>query len=252
MTMAMDRRSVLAGMAAGSGLLLGGCSENPPTYGNLLRMGDWFTYNAQRLMIPRGVLAREYDRSQITSTIGVGTVNPGNDHEPAFNAAAGPQWAKMVANDFKDFALEVTGAVARPGRYSLDALMRFKARTQITRHTCEEGWSAISEWTGVPLRTVLEHAGIKPQARFAKFETFDIYQDSIDMVDVMHPQTILAYGMNGARLPHGNGAPLRLRVETQLGYKSVKYLRRIVVTEHFDDGGKFGNIATGYSWFAGI
>ena len=101
--MIMNRRSVLAGMAAGGGLLLGGCSENPPTYGNLLRMGDWFTYNAQRLMIPRGVLAREYDRSQITSTVGVGTVNPGNDHEPAFNAVAGPQWAQMVGNDFKDF-----------------------------------------------------------------------------------------------------------------------------------------------------
>jgi len=250
--MDMSRRTVLAGMAAGSGLLLGGCSENPPTYGNVLRMGDWFTYNAQRLLIQRGVLAREYDRGDITSTIGVGTVNPGNDHEPGFNPGGGPLWAQLAANDFKDWAIEVVGAVARPGRYSLDALMRFKARTQITRHTCEEGWSAISEWTGVPLRAVLEHAGIKPSARFVKFETFDAYQDSIDMFDVLHPQTILAYGMNGAHLPHGHGAPLRVRVETQLGYKSVKFLRRIVVTEHFDDGGKNGNIAAGYSWFAGI
>ncbi len=250
--MEMNRRTVLAGMVAGSGLLLGGCSENPPTYGNVLRMGDWFTYNAQRVLIPRRALAREYGRGDITSTVAVGTVNPGNDHEPAFNPAAGPLWARLAANDFREWALEVVGAVARPGRFSLDALMRFKARTQITRHTCEEGWSAISEWTGVPLRAVLEHAGIKPSARFVKFETFDAQQDSIDMFDVLHPQTILAYGMNGARLPHGHGAPLRVRVETQLGYKSMKFLRRIVVTDHFDDGGKFGNIASGYSWFAGI
>lgn len=250
--MAMDRRTMLAGMAAGSGLLLTGCTQDPPTYGNVLRMGDWFTYNAQRLLIPRKVLQREYGRGDITSTVAVGTVNPGNDQEPAFNPEAGPLWAKLAAGEFRDWALEVTGAVARPGRYSLDALMRFKARTQITRHTCEEGWSAISEWTGVPLRAVLEHAGIKPSARFVKFVSYDAQQDSIDMFDALHPQTILAYGMNGMRLPHGHGAPLRARVETQLGYKSMKFLRRVVVTEQFDDGGKFGNIAAGYSWFAGI
>lgn len=251
--MAISRRSLLTGLAAGGGgLLLGGCSENPPTYGNVLRMGDWFTYNAQRLMIPGRPLAREYDRGDITSTIAVGTVNPGNDHEPSFNPEAGPLWARLAANDFRDYALEVTGAVARPGRYSMDALMRFKARTQITRHTCEEGWSAINEWTGVPLRSVLEHAGIKHSARFVKFVSYDALQDSIDMFDALHPQTILAWGMNGVRLPQGHGAPLRARVETQLGYKSMKFLRRIVVTEGFDDGGKFGDIAAGYSWFAGI
>lgn len=250
--MAFSRRGVLAGMAAGGGLMLGGCAQEPPTYGNVLRMGDWFTYNAQRMMIPRRALAREYGRGDITSTVAVGTVNPGNDHEAAFNPTAGPLWAQLAAREFAGWALEVVGAVARPGRYSLDTLLRFPARTQITRHTCEEGWSAISEWTGVPLRLVLEHAGIMPGARFVKFETYDLAQDSIDMFDALHPQTILAYGMNGTRLPHGHGAPLRVRVETQLGYKSVKFLRRIVVTEQFDDGGKFGNIAGGYAWFAGI
>lgn len=246
------RRTVLTGMAGSTGLLLGGCSGDPPTYGNLLRMGDWFTYHAQRLLIPRASLAREYDRAQITATQAVGTINPGNPGGPFFNPIGGPQWAALAANDFRDWALDVTGAVARPARYPLSDLMRFPARTQITRHTCEEGWSAISEWTGTPLRRVLEHAGIKPGARYVKFETYDAQIDSIDMLDALHPQTLLAWGMNGQRLPHPHGAPVRLRVETQLGYKSMKYLRRLVVTEGWDDGGKAGNIAGGYSWFAGI
>ena len=125
-------------------------------------------------------------------------------------------------------------------------------RTQITRHTCEEGWSAIAQWTGVPLRSVLEAAGIQPDARFVQFYAYDFWSDGIDMVDALHPQTMLAYGMNGRELPIGHGAPLRLRVETQLGYKSLKFLRRIVVTNEFDDHGAFGNLQNGWAWYAGI
>jgi DMSO/TMAO reductase YedYZ molybdopterin-dependent catalytic subunit len=129
---------------------------------------------------------------------------------------------------------------------------RFPSRTQITKHTCEEGWSSIAEWTGVPLRTVLEAAGILPQARFVNFYAFDDIADGIDMFDALHPQTILAYGMNGRDLPVSHGAPARLRVETQLGYKSVKYLHRIVVKDEFDDMGKNGLLQNGWSWYAGI
>ncbi len=126
------------------------------------------------------------------------------------------------------------------------------SRTQITRHTCEEGWSAIAEWTGVPLRLVLEAVGILPEARFVQFHSYDFFADGIDMFDALHPQTILAYGMNGRDLPLGHGAPLRARVETQLGYKSLKFLRRLVVTSEFDDHGVFGTIQNGWSWYAGI
>jgi DMSO/TMAO reductase YedYZ molybdopterin-dependent catalytic subunit len=126
------------------------------------------------------------------------------------------------------------------------------ARTQITKHTCEEGWSAIAEWTGVPLRTVLEAAGIQPSARFVNYYAYDDIAEGMDMLDALHPQTILAYGMNGRDLPLAHGAPLRMRVETQLGYKSVKFLERIVVTDEFDDLGKVGSLQNGWAWYVGI
>ena len=153
---------------------------------------------------------------------------------------------------FADWRLSVSGLVARPGTYSLADLKRFPSRTQITRHTCEEGWSAIAEWTGVPLGRVLEAAGMLPSARWINFSSFDEWADSIDLLDGLHPQTLLAYGMNGRDLPIPHGGPVRLRVETQLGYKSMKFLQRIVVTDTFDDGGKNGNIQNGWSWYAGI
>ena len=129
---------------------------------------------------------------------------------------------------------------------------QFTPRTQITRHTCEEGWTAIGQWTGVPLSAVLDAVGVLPAARFVVFHSYDGWIDSIDMSDARHPQTILAYGMNGRDLPIPHGAPVRLRVERQIGYKSMKFLRRIVVTDKFDDGGKDGNIQNGWAWYTGI
>jgi DMSO/TMAO reductase YedYZ molybdopterin-dependent catalytic subunit len=158
----------------------------------------------------------------------------------------------LRGDDFADWRLEVEGSVARPGSYSLADLKRFPSRTQITRHQCEEGWSAIAEWTGVPLRTVLEASGVNASARFVQFYCYDIVADGIDMLDALHPQTILAYGMNGRDLPVAHGAPLRARVETQLGYKSMKYLRKIVVTDEFDDLGPYGPLRNGWAWYAGI
>lgn len=148
--------------------------------------------------------------------------------------------------------MSISGAVDTPGTYSLAALQRFPARTQITRHTCEEGWSAIAEWTGVQLSHVLRAAGTRASARFVQFHTFDGWGDGIDMVDALHPQTILAWAMNGQPLPVPHGGPLRLRVERHVGYKSLKFLDRIVVTEHFDDHGKAGNIQNGWAWYTGI
>jgi DMSO/TMAO reductase YedYZ molybdopterin-dependent catalytic subunit len=131
-------------------------------------------------------------------------------------------------------------------------LRRLPSRTQITKHTCEEGWTAIGEWTGVPLSRVLDAAGLQPSARFVTFKSLDRRYDSIDLLDALHPQTMLAYGMNGRDLPVAHGAPLRLRVERQIGYKSMKYLTEVIVTEHLDDGGDRGYVKNGWAWYNGI
>jgi DMSO/TMAO reductase YedYZ molybdopterin-dependent catalytic subunit len=238
----MPRRAFLKGMASSAGVLLAGCSQiDPPTYGHVLRMGDLLTYKAHRLLLPAHALAREYDYADISSVPAIGTTNPAAD-----------DYQRLLANRFADWRLSVEGSVARPRAFTLDELRRMPSRTQITRHTCEEGWSAIAQWTGVPLRSVLEAAGIRSTARFVQFYAYDGWEDGIDMLDALHPQTILAYGMNGRDLPTSHGAPLRARVETQLGYKSLKFLRRIVVTDQFDDHGRRGLIRNGWSWYAGI
>lgn len=249
-----SRRQVVTGLASAGGLLLAGCSsqELPPTYGNVLRMGDLLTYRAFRAWLPPRSLAREYSYSEITSIPAVGTCDPADPHGEFYDAGLGVRYDRLRAAGFKDWRLTVEGKVANPRSFSLGELKALPVRTQITKHTCEEGWSAIAQWTGVPLRAVLEAAGIAPSARFVNFYTYDAYADGIDMIDALHPQTILAYGMNGRELPLAHGAPLRLRVERQLGYKSLKYLARIVVKDEFDDLGKIGNLQTGWAWYVGI
>lgn len=238
----MLRRAFIKGMASSAGVLLAGCSQtDPPTYGNVLRMGDLLTYKAHRLLLPAHALAREYDFADISSVPAIGTTNPADEG-----------YQRLLTGRFADWRLPVEGSVTRPRAFSLDELKRMPSRTQITRHTCEEGWTAIAQWTGVPLRSVLESAGIHSTARFVQFHAYDGWVDGIDMLDALHPQTLLAYGMNGRDLPISHGAPLRARVETQLGYKSTKFLRRIVVTDHFDDHGAKGFIQNGWSWYAGI
>ena len=246
----ITRREVLiAGLASVGGLLLPGCSKKlPPTYGNILRMGDNLTYVAHRALLPGQSLAREYSHKDISSFPATGTTNPGDPDKPKSSET----YRRLQGGGFADWRLSVEGLVARPGSYSLADLKRFPSRTQITRHVCEEGWSAIGEWTGVPLSRVLDAAGMLPTARFVSFYSYDDWADSIDLLDALHPQTLLAYGMNGRELSVPHGAPVRLRVETQMGYKSMKYLQRIVVTDEFDDGGKKGNIQNGWSWYAGI
>lgn len=241
----LSRRALVGGLASSGGLLLSGCGEQAPTYGNLLRMGDNLTYNAQRLLLSSGKLAREYDRSQITSMPAIGTIDPAK-------TPGADRYAAARRNAFADWRLEVVGSVARPRAFSLADLKRMAARTQVTRHMCEEGWTAIAEWTGVPLAAVLQMAGIRASARFIEFHSFDGWADSLDLIDAFHPQTILAYGMNGRELPIPHGAPLRLRVERQIGYKSMKFLQRIVVADRFNDFGPDGALQHGWSWHAGI
>jgi DMSO/TMAO reductase YedYZ molybdopterin-dependent catalytic subunit len=249
----LPRRTFIRGLASSAGVMVAGCAEtDPPTYGNLLRMGDLLTYKAHRLLLPEQALAREYDYSDISSVPAIGTTDPADPTQEFFNEEYGQAYELQHREEFANWRLTVEGSVMRPGSFSLSDLKHMASRTQITRHTCEEGWSAIAQWTGVPLRSVLEACGMRPEARFVQFYAYDLYADGIDMHDALHPQTILAYGMNGRDLPIGHGAPLRLRVETQIGYKSMKFLRRIVVTDEFDDHGKVGSIQNGWAWYVGI
>jgi len=226
------RQAILAGLASVGGVVLARPKELPPTYGSLLRMGDNLTYVAHRALLPQNALVKEYTERDITPFPAIGTNNA------RVNVA--------------DWTLSVEGLVARPQTFSLADLKRLPPRTQITRHTCEEGWSAIAQWTGVPLGRILDAAGVLPAARYVKSHSYDDYENSIDLLDAFHPQTILAYAMNGRDLPVQHGAPLRLRVERQLGYKGLKYLTRLVVTSEFDDGGQKGDLANGWAWYTGI
>ena len=163
--------------------------------------------------------------------------------------------------------MQVDGLVERPVQLSLGELRALPARTQITRHDCVEGWSCIGKWTGVPLSIVLQRAGLKPDARYIVFRCADSpdqlvdardeykYYESIDLIDAFHPQTILAYDMNGAPLGIPYGAPLRVRVERQLGYKMAKYIMRVEAVESFQGiaGGHGSYWADrNYEWYAGI
>jgi len=220
------------------------CGLIPANHRGVYGLSETLTYAGQRLLTKLPSMAREFDRSQISK------VAPVNGKAPKTEPYQG-----LMAAGFADWRLQIDGMVARPSSLSLADLKGFPSRSQITHQACEEGWSFIAEWTGVPLSNVLEHVGIHPQARYVFFFTFDEWWDSIDMDDALHPQTLLAYGMNGPELPTDHGAPLRLKVARQLGYKNLKYLSRITVTDSakgIGDGLGSGSPAAGYSWYAGI
>ena len=216
----------------------------PPDHGGLYGAGETLTYASQRLLT-RHSLAREFSRSQISARPFANEVDPRND---AFQ--------RLQAGGFADWRVAVEGMVASPLSLSLANLKSLPVRSQITEVVCEEGWSYIAEWIGTPLSEVLHAAAVLPQARYVVYSSIDRgWWESIDMADALHPQTILAYAMNGADLPVSFGGPLRLRVPRQLGYKSVKYITRLVVADSLKGFGKgLGSAAPegGYSWYAGI
>ncbi|HEX7813864.1 molybdopterin-binding protein [Dyella sp.] len=253
-----SRRRFLRSLATGAAAAtLVGCdrlSQNN-TVDSLLRQTEKLTRGAQRSLQGRQALATEFTEADLSPVFRAnGTQMPDSD-----------EYAHLLERNFIDWRLQVGGLVQRPQSLSLADLKRFPSRTQITRHDCVEGWSAIGKWQGVPLALVLHVAGLKPGARYVIFHCADEleqtldgsgrYYESIDLVDAYHPQTILAYGMNGKDLPVAHGAPLRLRVERQLGYKHAKYLMRIEVTDSYGAlfGGKGGYWEDrGYEWYAGI
>jgi DMSO/TMAO reductase YedYZ molybdopterin-dependent catalytic subunit len=210
-----------------------------------------FNYRVQRAVIGQS-LAREFPEADLSPIFrSNGTNHP---RSVAYNA--------LLSNEFEDWRLEIGGMVNRPQEFSLAELRRMQTRTQITRHDCVEGWSAIGKWTGVPLATLLNLVQLAPDARFLVFYCADQlelndggYYESIDLIDAFHPQTILAYELNDKPLPIANGAPLRLRIERQLGYKHAKYLMRIGAVARLDKirGGRGGYWEDrGYQWYAGI
>jgi DMSO/TMAO reductase YedYZ molybdopterin-dependent catalytic subunit len=253
MSQLRSRRKVIAAglgtVAGASGLaavarLAGRWGLIPPDGGGIYGIGETLTYASQRLLMAGHSMAREFDRSQISQVIPVNGKPPAND-----------PYQQLLAGGFADWRLRVDGLVARPRTFSLAELRSFPSRTQITHQACEEGWSFIAEWTGVPVSFILNLTGILAQARYVVFLPFDASWDSLDLPDALHPQTLLAYAMNGQALPPPHGAPMRLRVPRQLGYKSVKYLSRITVTDTLKHIGKgLGSVSPewGYSWYAGI
>jgi len=216
----------------------------PPDHQGIYGLGETLTYASQRLLTAHHSMAREFNPSEISKVI------PVNGEAPESEL-----YEKLQAQNFSEWRLRVDGLVARPSMFSLTQLKSFPPRSQITHQACEEGWSFIAEWTGVPLGYLLDVVGVLPQARYVVFFPFDTVWDSLDLDEALHPQTLLAYAMNGQELPAPHGAPLRLRVPRQLGYKSVKYLSRIAVTDSLKKvGNGLGSVSPdlGYSWYAGI
>jgi DMSO/TMAO reductase YedYZ molybdopterin-dependent catalytic subunit len=216
----------------------------PPDHGGIYGPGETLTYAAQRLLT-RHSLAREFSRGQISNPPFANEISPPSD-----------RFKQLQADGFKDWRLSIEGLVAQPASLSLDDVKRFPARRQITEIACEEGWSYVAEWVGTPLVDVLRAASIMPQARYVVYFSIErAWWESVDMADALHPQTLLAYAMNDGDLPVAFGGPLRLRVPRQLGYKSVKFINRLAVTDSLQRFGKgLGSAAPegGYAWYAGI
>lgn len=258
MTATANRRRWLgaAGATLGS-FWLAACDRltNDPKVVGVLQSAEGLTRRAQRLVTDRRALAREFGAADISRDFRAnGTLRPPDE---AYQA--------LLSGGFADYRLVIDGLVERPLALTLPELRAEPARTQITRHDCVEGWSSIGKWTGARLGPLLDRARLKPSARYLVFHCADTleetldgsgqYYESIDLIDAYHPQTILAYEMNDQALPVANGAPVRLRVERQLGYKHAKYVMRIEAVEAFDQigrgrGGFWPD--RGYEWYAGI
>ena len=246
------RKVITTGLAAAAGV--GGLAVAdrmarryglvPPDAGGIFGPGETLTYAVQRVLtLHTG--AREFPRSMISKhPFANETVPPGD----AFK--------RLQAGGFKDWKLVVDGLVERPTTFSLPDLKALPRKSEITEVACEEGWSYVAEWIGTPLSGVLREVGVLPQARYVAYFSVEPDQwDSLDMGEALHPQTFLTMGMNDGELPVAFGGPLRMRVPMQLGYKNLKFLRHITVTDSMKRFGKGLGSASpegGYAWFAGI
>ncbi len=258
MSKSLDRRGFLTrGLAVTGAGLLGGCDElsSQPWVKRVLQSADSLTRLTQRALLTPSDLAREYAEADLSADFKAnGSTNPPD-----------ADYRAHAANGFADWTLQIGGLVEQPLALSLTELRAMPARTQITRHDCVEGWSCIGKWKGVKLSLLLERARLKPEARYIVLRCADSlgssgteadkYYELIGMADAFHEQTILAYEMNDSVLPIPHGAPLRLRVERQLGYKMAKYVMGIEAVASLDGiGGGRGGFweDRGYAWYAGI
>ncbi|MDY7099192.1 MAG: molybdopterin-dependent oxidoreductase [Pseudomonadota bacterium] len=247
------RRSLIAGIAA---LGTAGCSKidgfaDSEAGSGLFDMAEDWHRKAHRALAGRERLAPEYAPEDLSPTFkGNGSLT-----------VSDPVYRDQLAKGFPDWKLSVRGLVDNPLRLSIDELKALPQRTQITRHDCVEGWSAIGEWTGPRLSALLDMARIRPEAKFIVFRCADTlygrpYYESVDLIDAYHEQTIIAHSLNGEPIPEKNGAPLRMRIERQLGYKHAKFLTVIEAVETLDgigDGkGGFWEDIGDYQWYAGI
>lgn len=251
--MSISRRKLITGgiaVAAGaSGLAVAAKLARrheliPPDSGGLYGPGETLTYAAQRIL-NHHAMAREFPQSEISPNPFANEVDP-----------LGDEFKRLQAGGFADWKLAVDGMVARPTSFSYQEVMSYPKSSQTTMIGCEEGWTYIAEWTGVPLSYILDRVGALPQARYVVYRSIQKeWWESIDMADALHPQTLVATGMNGANLPVPFGGPLRLRVPRQLGYKSVKYINHLTLTDNLKSFGKGtggANSDAGYAWYAGI
>ena len=249
----ITRRALVGGAAATAGLLLSGCDKlaQNEQFRTILFKGEDMNRGLQRALTDRDALAPEFTPDQRSPIFRAnGTRNP---NTPDYNA--------MAAGNFRDWRIPVQGLVQRPLNLSMADLRGMPQRAQITRHDCVEGWSAIGKWQGPTLKAVLDAAGLSDKARYIVFTCADLYRganyyESIDLVDAFHPQTILAWALNDAVLGVPNGAPVRLRVERQLGYKHAKYVMGITAVASLDGIGKgkggYWEDNVDYDWYAGI
>ncbi|HEV2443943.1 MAG TPA: molybdopterin-dependent oxidoreductase [Steroidobacteraceae bacterium] len=267
MTIITRRQALITGLT-GSGLLLTGCSKifqadsltDSASFQRVLAAAQGWTHGTQRILLAGGEMAKEYKPSDISPYF-----KPNGTYDPG-----GADYQRQAGEGFVNWRLRIDGLVAHPLSLSVADLRRLPSRSQITRHDCVEGWSAIGGWTGVPLALLLKAAGVLVGARYVVFycadnldgdpdkggeQSMGRYYESIGLVDAMHPQTIIAYDMNGTPLDVAHGAPLRLRVERQLGYKMAKYVQHIQLVSNFRAiGGGHGGYweDRGYDWYAGI
>ena len=251
-----SRRRFLARATATTGALaLSGCDALSQTgwFRRVLATGETLSETTQKLLTPRKALAQEFS---------VADRSPEFRHNGSYMPDSA-EYEALAARDFVAYRLQVGGLVGKPASFSLAELRALPSRTQTTRHDCIEGWSAIGTWKGAKLSALLDLVEPRPEARYVMFYCADTLQDngppyyeSIDFDDAFHPQTILAYELNDRVLPIQNGAPIRLRVERQLGYKHAKYIMRIELVERFDHiaggTGGFWEDDQGYEWYAGI
>jgi len=250
MTRRISRRALLASASTLGGVLLtGGTRERfvpPRVRAGLIGAADVLTMSTNRLLLSGQQLAREYRRSDVADPFPTwNQTNPRN-----------PEYQRHLSERFTNLRLPISGLVGRSIALSIDEIKSLPARTQITAHICEQGWSAIGEWTGAPLQRLLDAAGgVTSAARYVVIDTWDGWYEGYDLFEAAHPQTMLAYGLNGRDLPTGNGAPLRLRVERQCGYKNLKFVKSIRAVDSMAGIGRgTGGINSdfGFHWFAGV